>query len=397
MTRFLIAAIVSLTSISGQLFAQQNIVETASAAGQFNTLLTAAKAAGLADTLATGNFTVFAPTDEAFAKVNPVIIEDLLKPENKAKLAAVLTYHVVPGSVRAADAYSLPFAKTVNGQRLELNIDDDSPNVGGASIVKTDIECSNGVIHIIDSVLLPAEDTIPAVASNAGTFQTLLAAVTEAGLAETLGSAGPFTVFAPTDDAFQKLPAGTVDELLQPANRQKLVNILKYHVVAGRVYDDQAVKAGNASTLLGQSVRVTVSEQGLAINDAKIVAKNMEASNGVIHAIDSVLLPSDQVTPAKVLSPGEAVEMLNAAVMQGVPQFNSGHHQACCDTYTAVLQTLNRTGVQGVPAHTMTMIQNTLSRAQHNHNATNRAWTLRHGVDSAMAQFRQMPMVSMTR
>lgn len=391
MRRFLIASLVALVSMSSQSFAQQNIVETASSTGQFNTLLTAAKAAGLADTLATGNFTVFAPTDEAFANVNPVVIEDLLKPENKAKLAAVLTFHVVPGSVRAKDAYGLSSAKTVNGQRLELNLDDETPNVAGANIVKTDIECSNGVIHIIDSVLLPAADTIPTVASNAGTFQTLLAAVTEAGLADTLGGTGPFTVFAPTDAAFQKLPTGTVEELLKPASRQKLVDILKYHVVSGRVYDAEAVEASNASTLLGQSIRIGVSEQGLMINDAKVVAKNIEASNGVIHVIDSVLLPSEQFSPA------DAVGMLDQAVYQGVPQFNSGHHQLCCDTYMAVLNSINQTGVQGASQHTMTMIKNTLNQAQQNHQMSTRAWTLRHGIDNAMAQLKQLPMAPMSR
>jgi hypothetical protein len=187
-----------------------------------------------------------------------------------------------------------------------------------------------------------------------------------------------------------------VEDLLKPENRQKLVNVLKYHVVSGRVYDTDAVQAGSAATLLGQSIQVSVSEAGLKINGAVVVAKNIEASNGVVHAFDSVLLPSQQPAVSAQLSPTDAIGMLNNAVSQGVPQFNSGHHQSCCDTYMTVLTKIQQTGVQGVPSHTMTMIQNTLANAQADRHTTNRAWTLRRGIDSTMAQLRQMPVVSIS-
>lgn len=134
----------------------QDIVDTAVSAGSFNTLVAAVKAAGLVDTLkGPGPFTVFAPTDDAFAKLPAGTVEDLLKPENKAKLVAILTYHVVPGRVMAKDVVKLHQAKTVNGQDLTVNAGMGSVTVDNAKVIKTDILCTNGVIHVIDTVILP--------------------------------------------------------------------------------------------------------------------------------------------------------------------------------------------------------------------------------------------------
>ena len=136
--------------------APADIVDTAVAAGSFNTLAAALKAAGLVETLkGPGPFTVFAPTDAAFAKLPAGTLESLLKPENKAKLAGILTYHVVSGKVMAADVVKLTSAKTVNGQSAKIAVDGGKVKVDGANVVKTDIVTSNGVIHVIDTVLLP--------------------------------------------------------------------------------------------------------------------------------------------------------------------------------------------------------------------------------------------------
>ena len=133
-----------------------DVVDTAISAGSFNTLVAAVKAAGLVDTLkGAGPFTVFAPTDEAFAKLPAGTVEELLKPENKAKLQAILTYHVVAGKVLAKDVVRLHAAKTINGQQLTVTAAAGSVMIDGATVVKTDILCSNGVIHVIDAVVLP--------------------------------------------------------------------------------------------------------------------------------------------------------------------------------------------------------------------------------------------------
>ncbi len=138
--------------------AKKDVVDTAVAAGSFTTLVSAVKAADLVSTLkGPGPFTVFAPTDAAFAKLPKGTLEDLLKPENKAKLQAILTYHVVSGKVMAADVVKLDSAKTVNGQMLTIDAKNGAVMVDNAKVAKTDIESSNGVIHVIDTVMLPKD------------------------------------------------------------------------------------------------------------------------------------------------------------------------------------------------------------------------------------------------
>src|SRR3954463_12196421 len=146
---------VSGLALSAQAFAS-DIVETAVAAGQFKTLVAAVQAAGLVDTLkGAGAFTVFAPTDDAFAKLPAGTVENLLKPENKDRLVSILTYHIVPGDVTAAKVMKMTETKTVQGQELKIMTMDGKVVINNANVVKPDIKCSNGVIHVIDSVLMP--------------------------------------------------------------------------------------------------------------------------------------------------------------------------------------------------------------------------------------------------
>jgi uncharacterized surface protein with fasciclin (FAS1) repeats len=149
------AAALALPIINVSAAGEKTIVGVAVGAGQFNTLVAAVKAAGLVDTLnGTGPFTVFAPTDEAFAKLPAGTVETLLKPENKEKLVAILTYHVLAGKVMAADVKTMD-AKTVNGKEASIKVDGGKVTIGAANVVKTDIGASNGVIHVIDTVLIP--------------------------------------------------------------------------------------------------------------------------------------------------------------------------------------------------------------------------------------------------
>jgi transforming growth factor-beta-induced protein len=272
-----------------------DIVDIAVADGRFKTLAAALTAAGLVDTLkGAGPFTVFAPTDEAFAKLPAGTIDELLKPENKQKLTDILLYHVVSGKVMAADVVKLTSATTVLGKDVMVKVDMGNVYINESKVVITDIATSNGIIHVIDSILLPPAEkanTIVDVAVADGRFKTLAAALGAAGLVETLQGAGPFTVFAPTDEAFAKLPAGTIDELLKPENKQKLTDILLYHVVSGKVMAADVTSLTSATTVLGKDVTVKVDMGSVYINDAKVIITDIEASNGVIHVIDSVLLP----------------------------------------------------------------------------------------------------------
>ncbi|NOT29684.1 MAG: fasciclin domain-containing protein [Planctomycetes bacterium] len=270
----------------------KDIVDTAVAAGSFKTLAAALDAAGLVETLkGKGPFTVFAPTDAAFAALPEGTLKSLLEPKNKGTLQSILTYHVVPGTVAAGDVVKLQNAVTVNGQRVDIRVSDDGVEIDGAKVTKADIRCSNGIIHVLDTVILPSTKDIVATAVEAGKFKTLSAALEAAGLVEALKSKGPFTVFAPTDEAFGKLPAGTLESLLRPESKDKLAAILKYHVVSGRVFSDAAAKGATVETLQGSSLRARSENGQVFVNDVRVVSADIDTSNGVVHAIDSVLLP----------------------------------------------------------------------------------------------------------
>lgn len=276
-----------------------DIVDTAVADGRFTTLAAALEAAGLIETLkGEGPFTVFAPTDDAFAALPEGTVESLLLPENKQALTDILTYHVVSGKVMAADVTALTSATTVLGKDVAIKVDMGNVYINEAKVIITDIETSNGVIHVIDAVLLPPSEeaaesnTIVDVAVADGRFTTLVAAVEAAGLVETLSGEGPFTVFAPTDDAFAALPAGTVESLLLPENKQQLTDILLYHVVSGKFMAADVVNLTSATTVLGKDLTITVKDGKVFLNDTvEVIITDVEASNGVIHVIDAVLLP----------------------------------------------------------------------------------------------------------
>jgi transforming growth factor-beta-induced protein len=271
----------------------QNIVQTALAAGQFKTLASLLDKAGLVDTLSTGGpFTVFAPTDAAFAKVPKATLDALAA--DPAKLKSVLLYHVVSGRVTAADVVKLESAKTLGGPSLAIKVVNGSVFVGGAKVATPDVMASNGVIHVIDSVLIPAaaspaSKNIVQTAVAAGKFKTLASLLTKAGLAGTLQGKGPFTVFAPTDAAFAKVPKATLAALGK--DKAKLRAVLLYHVVKGKVTAASVVKLASAKTLNGQSVAIRVTGGKVFVGGARVTTADVMASNGVIHVIDKVLIP----------------------------------------------------------------------------------------------------------
>ena len=279
----------------------KDIVDTAVEAKKFSTLVAAVKAAGLANTLkGTGPFTVFAPTDAAFKKLPAGTLESLLKEENLPKLKQILTYHVVSGKVMSADVAKLTEAATVQGDKVAIKVENGKVTFNDANLMKADIVCANGVIHVIDTVLLPgqkdgtltsAKKDIVDTAMEAGKFSTLIKAVKAAGLAETLKGDGPFTVFAPSDEAFAKIPAEKLKDLLKPENKEKLSSILTYHVVSGKVMAADVVKLQKAKTVNGKEVQIKVTDKGVTLDSANVVKTDIECGNGVIHIIDSVIMP----------------------------------------------------------------------------------------------------------
>jgi uncharacterized surface protein with fasciclin (FAS1) repeats len=370
-----------LSLLPVQTFAQEglsekaDLVETAIAAGDFDTLVELVQTAGLAETLqGEGPFTVFAPTDEAFAAL-PADVLDALAADPEM-LQSVLLYHVIPGRLIAALISDGKEVATAEGSNVLFSFVDGVKQVNGATIVAKDIQASNGVIHVIDSVMLPpavaatlgvaatapaeevtAEDdaagtdaamaetevmtdtagTDAAMAETevmtdtaetdmamadivdtavaAGSFNTLVAAVQAAGLVDALKGAGPFTVFAPTDDAFAKLPQETIDALLADPTGD-LSQILLYHVVPGKVMAADLSDGLEVDTLQGSPVAITLSDAGAMVNDANLIATDIEASNGVIHVIDSVLMPPSE--EAAMAADASAEAMPEAAATEAV-------------------------------------------------------------------------------
>jgi transforming growth factor-beta-induced protein len=264
-----------------------------------STLVAALKAADLVDTLSgTGPFTVFAPTNKAFSAVPAAELKYLLAPEQKASLQDLLKYHVASGSIESSELKNNEQVPTLDGGNLTITITKTTSNttivkVDDATVEKADVKASNGVVHIINGVLIPSgfskllKNIVQvAVADN---FTTLVTAVGIApGIASTLEGPGPFTVFAPTDAAFAALPNGTLEHLIK--NPAELAKVLEYHVVKGEVTSDE-LKDGPVKTVEGADVTIKLSGSDVSVNNAKVTKANVFAVNGVIHVIDAVLIP----------------------------------------------------------------------------------------------------------
>jgi uncharacterized surface protein with fasciclin (FAS1) repeats len=356
-----------------------DIVSAALADGRFGTLATALTEAKLVATLqGKGPFTVFAPTDKAFSKLPKDTVATLLKPENRKQLQAILTYHVLSGSVDLAGALAAKQAKTVQGADVKIGFSDGRVRVNDAAILNADIQCSNGIIHVIDSVILPPEpaNDIASVAKKAGSFKTLLAAVEAAGLTKILTGEEPVTVFAPTDQAFAALPDGTVESLLKPENRDQLIAILSLHVVSGKVSAGDALNTKKAKSLSNGALKFGIIDGVFKVNNATIVKTDVLCDNGVIHVIDSVLLPKMKAAPEI-----SAIKRIKKAIDKGVPIFNGGNPGKCADIYRDCLLAISK-GSE-LDASAAKMLDEVLQRAKKMNDDTQRAWVLRKGLDKA--------------
>ncbi len=316
-----------------------NIAETAINAGGFETLIAALQATGLDSTLAddTQTFTVFAPTDDAFALLGEDTINALLADTDT--LSDILLYHVIGGQAVDADTAISLAGSTVemaNGDTVALTLRDGNLFINDSQVTTTDIEASNGIIHVIDAVLIPPADapepvaSITEVAASTEGFATLVAALQATGLDAALADeSATYTVFAPTDDAFALLGEETINALL--ADTDTLSDILLYHVVAGT-----AVDATTALSLAGTDVEMangdtaalSLDGDALFINGAQIIATDIVASNGIIHVIDAVITP-----PADALG-----SIVDVAVANG--------------SFTTLVAALQATGLDEVLADT---------------------------------------------
>lgn len=280
-----------LTKPSADEQTEKNIVELATELGA-TTLVDLVTKAQLATALSgTGPFTVFAPSNEAFAAL-PKEFLDYLEDHIEA-LQDLLKYHVLAAEVKSTDIKNDETCETLQGAKLRTNIYDDGKiiTVDGSKVTTADQMASNGVIHVIDKVLvhIPKRDIVE-VATMLPMFSVLVEALEKAELVDVLKGDGPFTVFAPTNNAFEKIPKDELDRIL--ANKELLTNILKYHVVGSTQYSAGLKNGMRVPTLEGKSVTIHIHHDGeVMVNNAKVEVPDFTVTNGVIHIIDTVLVP----------------------------------------------------------------------------------------------------------
>lgn len=266
-----------------------SIVDVLALDGRFTTLIAAVQIAGLADDLATGGpFTLFAPTDDAFAALPPGTVESLVS--NVPALQNVLLYHVLGQSISSPHLLGRSL-ETLQGENVKASINRNGLFINQAKVLNRDVRAPNGIIHVIDSVLLPPppKPNLLELLKHDGRFGTLVTALEVAGLDSTVATGGPFTIFAPTDAAFAKLPADALADLL--ADKEALTAVLLYHVVSGDKSAKELLYQRYVETLQGKKVLVYSWWGKVFVNKSQVIDANLDASNGTVHAINAVLLP----------------------------------------------------------------------------------------------------------
>ena len=279
-------------------FAQTTVVDIIVGSEDHTTLAAAVGAAGLVETLNTGGpFTVFAPTDAAFALLPEGTVESLIA-DTTGALATILTHHVSGGSTLSTDLYDGMMITTVAGTELMVSIDSNGVYIDGAMVTVANLTADNGVVHVINAVLLPEAEaevesnTVVDIIVGSEDHTTLAAAVGAAGLVETLSGDGPFTIFAPTDAAFALLPEGLVATLLEDPSGQ-LTTILTHHVFAGSALSTDLYDGMMVPTIAGGELEVMIDSTGVYIDNAMVTVADIVTSNGVVHVIDAVLIPEE--------------------------------------------------------------------------------------------------------
>jgi len=270
-----------------------DIVTIAERTADLSTLVAALTAGKLVSTLqGPGPFTVFAPTNEAFARIETDTLNKLLG--NVAQLDQVLEYHVISGRFSMRDLMSAQVVSTLEKSSVVVRTIGHAQMVNNANIVLADVEATNGFVHVVDNVLMPPDfatmlysTDIVELAESQPDLATLVAALVAGDLTTTLAGAGPFTVFAPTNEAFAKIPAADLKKLL--ANKQELDTVLTYHVLAGTFKMRELMAVRSVATLEGQSITVSETSSVINVNDAKVLKYDVAATNGIVHLIDTVL------------------------------------------------------------------------------------------------------------
>ena len=373
----------SISAYSGEL--SNTIMDLVGSDTRFKTLAAAIDAAGLNEVLkGTGPFTVFAPTDAAFENLPEGTVESLLTEDGKPQLISILKNHVASGRTDLSSALSTGSVSSLEDNPLKILFSEGKIRVNDAILRQADVSTSNGIVHVIDSVIVPTNQgptSILKTATKAGSFKTLLAAVETAGLGDFLESGESLTIFAPTDAAFNKLPAGTVEQLLKPENRKKLESILVNHALQGSVGAGAALTQGTAETLGNQTLTFKIQEGRFKVNGITIDTVDLVCSNGIIHVVDEVILFEENEDRADLEKSNQSITpqaSIIAAIQRGVPLYNQGNAQACADIYRDCIKSLAMRGdLNGAVKASL----NQSLKMSESKSADESAWIYRYALD----------------
>jgi uncharacterized surface protein with fasciclin (FAS1) repeats len=354
------------------------------------TLLALVKAAEI-DLPKNAKLTIFAPTNDAFAKLPREQVEFLTSAKGKPTLQAILAHHVVAQPLESSALLDRRRLKALSGQSLE--IDPSALTVDGARLVATDVAFDGGLVHVIDSVMLPELRSIDEIIAQHERLSTLRAAIDAAGLGPQLGAenAGPWTILAPSNDAFAAVPADALQALL--ADRPALTAVLAAHVLPTAIRRDEMLAQGSARTLMGDgTVAFALSAGAITVAGARIEVADIEAANGVIHIIDRVL-PAKSAAPATASSASisaqraqRAAAILELAIERGVPRFNAGDTAACAALYELAIASVVLLGDDAISEAAKADLAKALEQGAAHQDASERAWIYRRAMDRVLEQ-----------
>jgi uncharacterized surface protein with fasciclin (FAS1) repeats len=358
------------------------------AKANLTTLLALVKASGIE--LPSGTkVTIFAPTNEAFAKLPKEKVEFLTSAKGKATLQAILKHHVVGQAVGSSSVLDRRRLAALSGQSLE--VDPAALTIDGARLVATDVAFDGGLVHVIDAVMVPELRSIEEIVAEDARFETLRAAIKAAELGSALGARnpGPWTLLAPSNEAFGAIPPDTLNALL--GDRAALTAVLGAHVLPTMIRREEMLAQGSARTLPGNgSVRFALGPGGITAEGARIEVADIEASNGIIHVIDRVLpapaARTDDDSAAVPERARRAAAILELAIERGVPRFNAGDEASCAALYELAISSVVLLGADALDEGASAELANALKQGAGREDAAERAWTYRRAMDRALGR-----------
>lgn len=348
--------------------------------------------------------TIFAPTNEAFAKLPREQVEFLTSAKGKSTLQTILKHHVVAQSLESSALLDRRRLKALSGQSLD--VDPSALTVDGARLVATDVAFDGGLVHVIDSVMVPELRSIEDIVAKDDRFATLRAAIGAAGLGPQLGAQnpGPWTLLAPSNEAFAAIPADALKALLE--DRPALTAVLAAHVLPTAIRRDEMLSQSSARTLMGDGVvKFALDSGAITVDGARIEVADIEAANGIIHVIDRVLPArsaaksaaaesstgaSEGATSASAHRVRQAAAVLELAIERGVPRFNAGDAASCAALYELAITSVVLLGDDAVSSGVKVYLAEALKTASDHQDAADRSWIYRRAMDRALDRMAEL-------